>query len=57
VGGHGIAVFAPFVPSTVVEVVEVVQEFGGEDAFGVAVMGEGVADVGEQLYAGRLTTK
>ena len=52
-GGQGAAVFTPFVPSAVVEAVEVVQEFGGEDALGVAVMGEGVADVGEQVYEGR----
>ena len=49
VGGQGAAVFAPFVPGTVVEAVEVVQEFGGENALGVAVVGEGVADVGEQV--------
>jgi len=53
VGGQGAAVFTLLVPGTVVEAVEVVQEFGGEDALGVVVMGEGVADVGEQVYEGR----
>ena len=52
-GGQGVAFVAPFVPSAVVEAVEVDQEFGGEDTLGVAVMGEGVADVGEQVYEGR----
>src|SRR5437870_149011 len=29
VGGHGVAVFAPFVPGAVVQAVQVVQDFGG----------------------------
>src|SRR5437667_12898730 len=53
VGGHGVAVFAPFVPGTVVQAEQVIQDFGGEDAFRVTVVGEGVADVGEQVHGGR----
>ncbi len=49
VGGHGLA-FVPFVPLAMIEAVQVVEQFIGEDALGVVAAGEGVIDVGEQLH-------
>jgi hypothetical protein len=45
---HGLA-FVPFVPGTVVQAVEVVQNLIGEEALRVIVVGKGIAHVGEQL--------
>ena len=40
VGGHGVAIFAPFVPEAVVEAVQVVEQLDGEDALRMVVIRE-----------------